>query len=187
MTFLWKRELLLIALCTLLVIAVLPFNSFIAKEEVRQNIVESDNVTELKQDNPPPDKDRSESRDVQVSRSGVSRSRIIASYEVKATAYGAHTVNGGAGTNLSYIGKEPVEGRTIAVDPKLVPIGSKVLVDCPSYPEVNGEKVAEDIGGAIKGNRIDIYFDDINTDPIKANRRMVDFGSRDVTIHILQE
>lgn len=42
--------------------------------------------------------------------------------------------------------------HTIAVDPKIIPLGSKVLVDGKEY-------VAEDTGGAIKGNKIDIYFD----------------------------
>ena len=42
--------------------------------------------------------------------------------------------------------------RTIAVDPKVIPYGSKVIINGNEY-------VAEDCGGAIKGNRIDIYFD----------------------------
>ena len=39
--------------------------------------------------------------------------------------------------------------RTIAVDPRIIPLGSKV--------EINGRiYIAEDTGGAIKGNRIDM-------------------------------
>lgn len=41
--------------------------------------------------------------------------------------------------------------RTIAVDPRVIPLGSKVMIDGQIY-------VAEDTGGAIKGNRIDMYF-----------------------------
>lgn len=41
-------------------------------------------------------------------------------------------------------------GRTIAVDPSLIPLGSSVIINGHTY-------VAEDTGGAIKGNRIDIF------------------------------
>ncbi len=40
--------------------------------------------------------------------------------------------------------------RTIAVDPTVIPYGSKVVINGQVY-------VAEDCGGAIKKNRIDIY------------------------------
>ena len=47
-------------------------------------------------------------------------------------------------------GTHPTEGRTIAVDPKVIPLGSKVMINNHVY-------IAEDTGGAIKGNKIDIY------------------------------
>lgn len=43
------------------------------------------------------------------------------------------------------------EGRTIAVDRSIIPLGSKVFID--GY----GWFIAEDVGGAIKGNKIDIF------------------------------
>lgn len=49
-------------------------------------------------------------------------------------------------------GTTPTAGRTIAVDPSVIPYGSRVVINGNTY-------VAEDCGGAIKGNRIDVYFD----------------------------
>ena len=42
-------------------------------------------------------------------------------------------------------------GRTIAVDPRVIPLGSKVRMNGREY-------VAEDTGGAIKGKRIDLFM-----------------------------
>lgn len=57
------------------------------------------------------------------------------------------------GYGITYTGTEVTEGRTIAVDPDVIPLGWWV------YIEGIGFRRAEDIGSAIKGNRIDIYFD----------------------------
>lgn len=53
-------------------------------------------------------------------------------------------------------GSKPKGGRTIAVDPRIIPFGSTV------YIEGYGYFIAEDTGGAIKGNRIDIFIEDYN-------------------------
>lgn len=49
-------------------------------------------------------------------------------------------------------GTMPQAGRTIAVDPRVIPIGSRVYIDGL------GEYIAEDTGSAIRGNRIDVYM-----------------------------
>lgn len=62
--------------------------------------------------------------------------------------------------------------KVIAVDPSVIPIGSKVWV------EGYGEAVAGDTGGAIKGDRIDLHF------PNK--KSALAFGQRTVTVKILK-
>ena len=53
---------------------------------------------------------------------------------------------------ITSTGTKAKAGRTIAVDPDIIPYGSKV--------EINGnEYIAEDCGGAIKNNKVDIFFD----------------------------
>lgn len=54
--------------------------------------------------------------------------------------------------NSTATGTKAKEGRTIAVDPKIIPYGTTVIINGKEY-------VAEDCGGAIKGNKIDLYFD----------------------------
>ena len=46
-------------------------------------------------------------------------------------------------------------GHTIAVDPNIIPLGSEVIINGHTYK-------AEDIGGKIKGHRIDIYMNTIS-------------------------
>ena len=54
--------------------------------------------------------------------------------------------------SLTSTGVTAVEGKTIAVDPSIIPYGSIVLINGKEY-------VAQDCGGAIKGNKIDIFVD----------------------------
>ena len=50
------------------------------------------------------------------------------------------------------LGTVPVAGRTVAVDPEVIPLGSRIVLDGHEY-------TAEDTGSGVKGNHIDIYFD----------------------------
>lgn len=73
--------------------------------------------------------------------------------EFTCTAYcSCETCCGEWADGVTFTGGLATEGRTIAVDPNVIPLGSVVEIAGQQY-------VAEDIGGAIKGNRIDIYMD----------------------------
>lgn len=70
----------------------------------------------------------------------------------KVTAYcPCHECSGEYGRQTA-TGHMARAGHTIAVDPTVVPYGSHVKINGVEY-------VAEDCGGAVKGNTIDIFFD----------------------------
>ena len=65
----------------------------------------------------------------------------------KITAYGRDCEGC---TGITKTGTVPIVGRTVAVDPDVIPLGSTVIIDGQEY-------IAEDIGGAIKVNIIDMF------------------------------
>lgn len=60
----------------------------------------------------------------------------------------------------------------IAVDPKVIPLGTKVWVEGYGYA------VAGDTGGAIKGNKIDVF--------IPTQSQALKWGRKNVKIKILK-
>lgn len=56
---------------------------------------------------------------------------------------------------ITFSGLKAKEGRTIAVDPNVIPLGSTVFI------EGIGIRKAEDIGSAIRGSRIDVFMNDL--------------------------
>ena len=58
----------------------------------------------------------------------------------------------GKADGITATGTQATEGRTIAVDPEVIPYGTEVVISGEKY-------IAEDCGEAIKGRRIDVYFD----------------------------
>ena len=78
--------------------------------------------------------------------------------EFKLTAYCPCAKCCGKTDGITATGTTATEGRTIAVDPCVIPYGSTVTIyfaDGSSHTYT-----AEDCGGAIKENRIDVFFDD---------------------------
>lgn len=90
-----------------------------------------------------------------------------AEYSMVATAY--------TGGGLTAMGVKPVRNEngisTIAVDPKVIPLGSKVYI--PGY----GYAIASDTGGAIKGNKIDLY--------LNSTSACLNFGRQTVKLYLI--
>lgn len=59
-------------------------------------------------------------------------------------------------TGITATGTPVVEGRTIAVDPSVIPYGTQVIINGHVF-------TAEDCGGSVRGNHIDIYVNDHQT------------------------
>ncbi|SNT47519.1 Uncharacterized conserved protein YabE, contains G5 and tandem DUF348 domains [Bacillus sp. OK838] len=75
---------------------------------------------------------------------------------VSSTAYTASCKGCSGVTSTGVDLKSSPGAKIIAVDPSVIPMGSKV------YVEGYGYAVAADKGGAIKGNRIDVFFSSKN-------------------------
>lgn len=73
---------------------------------------------------------------------------------------------------ITYTGTKATEGRTIAVDPKVIPLGTKVVIDGNEY-------IAEDIGGGVNGYYVDIFFNS-HDDALKFGRRYVEIHLEEV-------
>ncbi len=71
---------------------------------------------------------------------------------VSTTAYTANCTGCSGITSTGYNLKTNPNAKVIAVDPSVIPLGSKVHV------EGYGTAIAADTGGAIKGNKIDVFF-----------------------------
>ncbi|WP_435990685.1 3D domain-containing protein [Rossellomorea sp. LjRoot5] len=98
---------------------------------------------------------------------------VVKELDIKATAYTAHCDGciGITKTGVDLI--ENPDARVIAVDPNVIPLGSKVYIEGYGYAR------AEDTGGAIKGNRIDIYME--------KEKDALQYGVRNVKVKIIEE
>ena len=84
--------------------------------------------------------------------------------EMTATGY-THT------GNLTYTDIWPTVG-IVAVDPKVIPLGTRLYIDGYGYA------TAKDIGSAIKGNRIDLFFE--------TRKEALKWGRRTVQVFVLE-
>ncbi|MFD0695717.1 ubiquitin-like domain-containing protein [Paenibacillus sp. GCM10027628] len=95
----------------------------------------------------------------EISKNGVKFGYKQILKNVKLTAYSAGAestgkAEGAPGFGKTFTGTTVTEGRTIAVDPKVIPLGWWV------YIEGIGFRRAEDTGSGVKGQMIDVYYED---------------------------
>ena len=90
-----------------------------------------------------------------------------ATYTMEATAYAGDTITATGATPV----RNPNGLSTIAVDPSIIPLGSKVYI--PGY----GMAIAADTGGAIKGNKIDLFLNSEND--------CINWGVQTVSLYII--
>lgn len=90
---------------------------------------------------------------------------------VEATAYSCEGYEGvtATGTTARY--------GAIAVDPSVIPYGTRMYIVSDDGSYIYGYATAEDCGGSIQGNRIDLYFDTL--------AECYAFGRRTCTVYIL--
>ncbi|MGO4971608.1 3D domain-containing protein [[Clostridium] aminophilum] len=87
--------------------------------------------------------------------------------EFRVSAYSAEEY----GSSLTASGVRAKANHTIAADTGVFPMGTRLLIDGTVY-------TVEDTGSAIRGNRLDIFF---NT-----NRECYNFGVRNVSVYRLE-
>lgn len=99
-----------------------------------------------------------------------SSSKKYKTITVKATAYTANCkgCSGITATGLNL--KKNPKVKAISVDPKVIPLGTKVHV------EGYGEAIAADKGGAIKGNKIDVFY--------SSHSKALDWGRKTVKVKV---
>ena len=89
----------------------------------------------------------------------------------KLTFYCPCAVCNGTSSGKTASGTIAAEGRTIAVDSSVIPLGSRV------YIEGYGVFIAEDTGGAIKNNKIDVF--------VSSHDRAYDLGVQYANVYLL--
>lgn len=94
--------------------------------------------------------------------------------EVKATAYAPGPHDNDQWGDKTFLGTT-IRPGVIAVDPNVIPLGSRVYVE---YPDGTGHyATAEDTGGAIKGNRIDVAVNSVD--------KAYDFGIKNAKVYVV--
>ena len=109
---------------------------------------------------------KSESSQPKVVQSSIEEPSSGRELMVTATAYTAYCTGCSGTTAIGIDLRSNPNQKVIAVDPNVIPLGSRVWV------EGYGEAIAGDTGGAIKGNKIDVFIPTQN-EALKWGRKKV--------------
>lgn len=107
--------------------------------------------------------DGAEDKPVETVQQSVAESYII-------TAYCPCVKCCGKTDGITASGEKAIQGVTVAMN-KTIPFGTKIYIDGI------GERIVQDRGGAIKGNKIDLYFD--------SHEKALEFGRQTKQVTIL--
>ena len=66
----------------------------------------------------------------------------------------------------------------VAVDPRVIPLGTRLYIEAPDGSWTYGNAIAADTGGAIKGNKIDLFMD--------THSECINFGRRSAVVYVLE-
>ena len=125
----------------------------------------------------------SESRSLEQQRPVIGDGMILLPTGEVLTYYGSHKVLATAYTHTDpgcdFITATGTTVRigTVAVDPTLIPYGTRMFIVTDDGQYIYGIATAEDCGGGIKGDRIDLYFPTYD--------ECMEFGRRPTTIYFL--
>lgn len=117
---------------------------------------------------------KKESKDNSKSQNNTTKQQIGRSMTFESTAYTDDANSQGKWVGQTATGRKPQVG-VVAVDPNVIPLGTKLIIEGYNNGNVC---VAGDVGGAIKGNMIDVFLNS------RAECRK--WGRRQVKVQILQ-
>lgn len=112
----------------------------------------------------------------------------VTGYDLSAQSCGkseSHPAYGLTASGVSLAGHNLYSARAIAVDPNVIPLGSKVRIkfDNEKMSKYNGVYTAVDTGGAIKGNKIDLFFEDCGSNSV--SNKAIEFGVQTALVQII--
>lgn len=140
--------------------------------------------------------DITEKNVVKTKTTSTSRGKSNDILECKATAYDlsvkscgklpSHKEYGITASGRSIVGKTRLEAACVAVDPKVIPLGSLLYISFTDekYQQYNGVYQALDTGSGVKGKHVDIFLGDFNS--TKEAKEVLNFGVTKCKVEVLR-